>query len=141
MGEYDHGLLQTLLAVLFTNNRDIWNVRTVTDVRLQISEYRFRVPDVMVLRAEAPREQIVTHAPLIAIEILSPEDRLSRMQQRINDYLALGTENVWVIDPATRRAWVADASGSLLARPEALTVAGTEIRVELARLFAEMARG
>jgi Uma2 family endonuclease len=141
VGEYDHGLLQLLLGHLFLANRDAWGVRAVTDVRLQISAYRFRVPDVMVLRVDAPREQIVTHPPLIAIEILSPEDRLSRMQERIHDYLALGVENIWVIDPATRKAWVADGSGSLLAQADALIVAETAIRVELAQVFAELDRG
>jgi Uma2 family endonuclease len=141
VGEYDHGLLQLLLGHLFLANRDAWGVRAVTDVRLQVSQYRFRVPDVMVLRASAPREQIVTHPPLIAIEILSPEDRLSRMQERIRDYRTMGVEHMWVIDPATRTAWVADASGSLLVQPEVLAVAGTEIRVDLAAVFAEMERG
>ena len=141
LGEYDHGLLQTLLATLFTNNRNDWGVRAVTDVRLQVSTHRFRVPDVMVLRVGAPREQIVTHPPLIAVEILSPEDRLSRMQERINDYLSMGVENIWVIDPGMRRAWIADSSGSLLVQAEALTVTGTAIRVELAQVFAELDKG
>ena len=44
-------------------------------------------------------------------EILSPEDRISRMQERIDDYLAFGVSYVWVIDPKTRRAWVHTPTG------------------------------
>ncbi len=141
VGEYDHGYLQALLAALFLNNRDAWGVRAVTDVRTQVKPTRFRCPDVSVLRKGAPREPILTHPPLIAIEILSPEDRLSRFQVRIDDYLGFGIENIWIFDPATRRAWTADAEGLHLAQSGELGVPGTPIRVVLSELFAEMDRG
>jgi Uma2 family endonuclease len=140
LGEYDHGLLQALLGALFTNNRNAWQVRTVTEVRTQVRGARFRVPDVSVLRAEAPREPIIRHPQLIAIEILSPEDRLSRIQEKIDDYLEFGVENIWVIDPQTRKAWTADATGFHLAQNDELIVPGTPIRVVLSELFAELDR-
>ncbi|HZB89662.1 MAG TPA: Uma2 family endonuclease [Terracidiphilus sp.] len=140
LGEYAHGMLQTLLAVLFTNNRAAWSVRAVTDVRMQVSPHRFRVPDVLVLRADAPREQILTHPPLIAIEILSPEDRLSRFQARINDYLAFGIEHIWIVDPEGRLAYTANSSGLHLAQSGELAIPGTPIRVVLSELFAELDR-
>ena len=59
------------------------------------------------LRADAPREPTIRHPQLIAIEILSPEDRLSRLQERVDDYLVFGVENIWVIDPESRRVWTA----------------------------------
>jgi Uma2 family endonuclease len=99
------------------------------------------VPDVSVLRADAPREQIITNPPLIAIEILSPEDRLSRFQDRIDDYLGFGVENIWIIDPETRKAWTASATGLHLALNGELAVEGTPIRVVLSDLFAELDRG
>jgi len=37
VGEFDHGYLQTLLAVLFTNNREAWGVCAVTDVRMRVT--------------------------------------------------------------------------------------------------------
>jgi Uma2 family endonuclease len=136
--EYDHGYLQTLLAVLFMNNREAWGVRAVTDVRTQVSRSHFRVPDLSVLRVDAPREQILTHPPLIAIEILSPEDRLSRCQDRIDDYLAFGVEHIWIVDPERRAAWTATRAGLHLAQNGELTVPGTPIRVVLSEVFAEL---
>jgi Uma2 family endonuclease len=38
------------------------------------------------------------------VEILSPEDRLVRLQPKIQEYLAYGVQHVWVIDPDERRA-------------------------------------
>jgi Uma2 family endonuclease len=140
VGEHDHGYLQLLLGVLFTNNRDAWGVRTVTDVRTQVSPAHFRVPDLSVLRADAPKERIITHPPLIVIEILSPEDRLSRFQDRIDDYLQFGVPNIWIIDPERRSAWTASPAGLHLAQNGELTVAETPIRVLLAELFAELDR-
>lgn len=140
VGEYDHGLVQTVLAYLFMSNRNEWGVQVVTDVRAQVKGTRFRVPDVSVLRAGAPKEQILTHPPLIAIEILSPEDRLSRFQARINDYLAFGVEHIWIVDPESRTAYTADAGGLHVVQSRELTVPGTPIRVVLSEMFAELDR-
>jgi Uma2 family endonuclease len=138
VGEYDHGYLQLLLGQLFMNNREAWGVRVVTDVRTQVSPSHFRVPDLSVLRADAPREQILTHPPLIAIEILSPEDRLSRFQDRIDDYLTFGVEHIWIVDPERRAAWTATGAGLRLVQNGELTVPGTPIRVVLSELFADL---
>jgi Uma2 family endonuclease len=140
LGEHDHGLLQALLSALFTNNRTAWNVRTVTEVRTQVKSARYRVPDVSILRAGAPREPIVTHPQLVAIEILSPEDRLNRLQEKIDDYVEFGIENIWVIDPETRRAWTADHAGLHPVQNGELAVPGTPIRVVLSEMFAELDR-
>ncbi|HUY94814.1 MAG TPA: Uma2 family endonuclease [Terracidiphilus sp.] len=141
VGEYDHGLLQSLLVHLFMSHRQEWGIRVVTDVRTQVSARRFRVPDLSVLRADAPKEQIIAHPPLIAIEILSPEDRLSRFQERIEDYLNFGVEHIWILDPERRSAHTASAAGLLPVRSSELTVPGTPIRVMLSELFAELDRG
>lgn len=138
LGEYDHGLLQILLGQIFMNHRAAWGVRAVTDVRTQVSPTHYRVPDLSILRADAPREQIITHPQLIAIEILSPEDRIGRYQDRIDDYLAFGIEHIWIFDPERRKAWTATASGLLLAQGPELTIPGTPIRVVLSELFAEL---
>jgi Uma2 family endonuclease len=140
VGEYDHGYLQALLGQIFLNHREAWGVLALTDVRTQVKPTRFRCPDVSVLRVGAPREQILTHPPLIAIEILSPEDRLSRMQEKVDDYVAFGVENIWILDPETRRAWTADREGFHLAHNGELAVPGTPIRVVLSELFAELDR-
>jgi Uma2 family endonuclease len=140
VGEYDHALLQTLLGQIFMNNRSAWGVLALTDVRAQVSSTHFRVPDLSILRAEAPKERILTHPPLIVIEILSPEDRLSRFQDRIDDYLRFGVENIWILDPERRFAWTATKDGLHLVQSGELTVPETPIRVVLSELFAELDR-
>jgi Uma2 family endonuclease len=141
LGEYDHGLLQILLGQLFMNHREAWGVRAVMNVRTQVKRKRFRVPDLSILRADAPRERIIAHPALIAIEILSPEDRLSRFQDRVDDYLAFGIEHIWVFDPERREVFTAAGDGLHLVQSGELSVPDTPIRVVLSELFAELDRG
>ena len=140
VGEYDHGYLQLLLGHLFMSNRSAWGVLALTDVRTQVGSTCFRVPDLSVLRTGTPKERILTHPPLIVIEILSPEDRLSRFQDRIDDYLRFGVENIWILDPERRFAWTATKDGLHLIQNGELTVPETPIRVVLSELFAELDR-
>jgi Uma2 family endonuclease len=140
VGEFEHGFVQALLAQLFLNNGSTWGVRAVTDVRIQVKSSRFRVPDVTVLRLGAPREPILTHPPLLVIEILSPEDRLSRTTERTDEYLDFGIENIWIVDPARRLAYRVTRTGLELAPSGEITVPETPIRVVLSDLFAELDR-
>ncbi len=70
--------------------------------------------------------------------MLSPEDRIQRMQERIADYARMGVEHIWLIDPISRRAWIATADGSLTHVEAEFTVPGTPVLVSLAEVFAEL---
>jgi Uma2 family endonuclease len=39
------------------------------------------------------------HPPVLAVEVLSPNDRVNRVLQKIDDYLNNGVQLVWLIDP------------------------------------------
>lgn len=110
LGEYDHARLQGEVFAYFHARRREWGLRAVPEQRVQISPTRFRVPDVCVVLGE-PAEQIFRTPPFICIEILSRDDRLSDMQDRVADYLNFGVRYVWVIDPRTRKAWRCTMSG------------------------------
>lgn len=97
VGEFDHAFLQALFVQLFLNNGAAWGVLAVPEQRFQVAPTRFRVPDVCVLRRGKRREQIITTPPLICIEILSPEDSLQAMKQRVDDYLAFGVTHIWIV--------------------------------------------
>lgn len=138
LGESAHSFLQTILVALFHANRSTWKIVAGAEIRVQVGKERYRVPDIGVLRRSDPVDPIVKKAPLICIEVLSPEDRLQRMQERIDDYARMGVEHVWLIDPISRHAWVATADGSHTRVVEAFRVPGTPIRIALAEVFAEL---
>jgi Uma2 family endonuclease len=107
LGEQSHGRLQLRMGAWFLALEARLGIRALSEVRLQINAHRFRVPDLMVLAAQSPREEIVSTAPLICIEILSKSDTLNLIWDRIEDYFGIGVPVCWIIDPIRRRAWVA----------------------------------
>ena len=136
-GEGQHSNRQAFLIGFFLQHKREWVVRAWPEQRVQVAANRFRVPDVTVTRASDPNEAIVTVAPLLCIEILSRDQRLSEMEERAKDYLAMGVPTVWIVDPLRRTAFVSDAGGQRQVM-EKLEVPGTEIRVTVAEVFAEL---
>jgi Uma2 family endonuclease len=139
VGENDHAYWQReILLYLCAREREL-GIYVIQEQRVQISPTRFRVPDIAVMLGGRPAEPIFTTPPLICIEVLSPEDRFSRLQQRIDDYLAFEVRAVWVVDPKTKRAWIHDMQGSREQRDGLLRFtgepSGPEIVVPLRELF------
>ena len=133
LGEFDHARLQTLLAIYFGSREKELGLCVVVEQRVQVSPTRFRVPDVCVLLGGRPKDQIFRTPPFICIEILSPEDRLSRVQERMRDYLHFGVPYVWMIDPETRQAYRWTLEGMFEIKE--LRTENPEIVVPLAALF------
>jgi len=91
---------------------------------------------VTIVASPSPDEQVPTTPPLIAIEVLSPEDTFPKLQQRIDDYLRMGVANIWVLDPETKRGWRATVDGHLEARDGILRTANGAVAIPLAEVFA-----
>ena len=138
LGEFEHSFLQLFIGTLFINNRSDWGVLALSEQRVQIGPTKFLVPDICVLRAGTPREKILTHPPLIVIEILSPEDTMRRVRTKAAQYLDFGVEHVWVIDPYEREAYRGTKAGLMLISSGEFTVPGTPIVIHLAGLFDEL---
>ena len=138
VGEHDHAALQAALILWFGQRQEEWNIEVLPEQRIQISPSRFRVPDICIVSLDQPVEQVLTRPPLACIEILSPEDTLRRMQDRIDDYRRLGVTSIWILDPGTRRGYDCQASGWLEATEFAIP--NTPIRLVLTEVFARMRR-
>jgi Uma2 family endonuclease len=136
-GEGSHSVIQGFFIGYFANSEKEWGVRVWPELKVQVSATRIRIPDVTVTRRSAPFEAIITAAPLLCIEILSRDQRMSEIEERAKDYLAMGVPMVWIVDPLRRTAYVSDANGHRQV-PEELAVPGTEIRVTLQEVFAEL---
>ena len=107
VGEKDHSKLQFSIQLLLSA---IAGIHIFPEVRIRVAPTRFRVPDIAVY-FEEPDEQVFTAPPALVIEILSPEDRMSRMMVRVRDYLDMGVDNVWLFDPSQREAYTCKPSG------------------------------
>lgn len=90
----------------------------------------------LVLLASDPKDRIVRVPPQLCIEILSPDDRMIQMNEKIADYLRMGVRAVWVLDPLTRQAFVADDEGTRTVK--ALMYPGSGIELQVKTIFAEL---
>ena len=138
LGETPHATIQSLLTTIFFLHRSQWQVRAYTEQRLQVRENNYRVPDVCVTRLGSPPGPILLKPPLICIEVLSPEDSLSDIRPRVADYVAMGVQHVWVIDPVRRLVWLGTEAGLQPHKEPVLAVAGTPIRIALADIYTEL---
>jgi Uma2 family endonuclease len=139
VGEITHQMAQQELVVFLRERRKLWGIFVVQELRVQVSPTRYRVPDVLVVLGGRPDEQILTKPPFLCVEILSPEDRVSRMQDRIDDYLRFGVRYVWVIDPYRQRAWVHTPDAIRDVRDGVLRTADPELIVPLAEVLGQSA--
>jgi Uma2 family endonuclease len=106
VGERDHSLLQRkLLLLLSTEVTEPYFICT-GELRVQVSPENYRVPDLVLLGATAPVEQIVQTPPLLCIEILSPGDTVPETLIRARDYIHMGVPEVWLFDPRRRTVTV-----------------------------------
>ncbi|MGA2538294.1 MAG: Uma2 family endonuclease [Terracidiphilus sp.] len=140
LGEKEHSIIQRYLTFLFMLKRAEWGVEVFPELRTQTKAKNFRVPDVLVMRSGEKFERYVQQPPLIAIEILSPEDSLRSMQAKAEEYRGFGVENIWIIDPEKRAMYRHSSSGLEEVRDAELAVPDTPIRLVLSEMLAELDR-
>jgi Uma2 family endonuclease len=92
------------------------------------------------MSADVPFESILRTPPVLCIEIMSPEDRLSAVRQRLQDYVEIGVHDIWVIDPQSRRCYTCVAGKFEGLTGDTLRIGGTEIHVPLELIWAEIDR-
>ncbi len=112
VGEKSHGKLQRRVADLLERTPAVF---AFIETRLKISDTNYRVPDVCAYLDHEPDEEIFTVPPLLCVEILSPEDRLTRTITKAVEYRRMGVPHVWVLDPLKKTAYVLDVAEQLSA--------------------------
>lgn len=110
--EHDLGEVMTGEAGLYTG-RDPDTVRGA-DV-LFISHERL---------AKATPNDYLDVAPELVVEILSPSNSWEGMRRKIEEYLAIGVERVWIVEPENRAVLVYRAPGEAETLSEGDTLRG-----------------
>jgi len=100
---------------------------------MQVSPTRYRIPDVTFLRISD--EPIVTSPPFICIEVLSKDDTMDYMQEKIDDYLDFGVPYVWIINPRNKKAYVVTRAGMVEVTSGVLETKDPAISMPLSALF------
>jgi Uma2 family endonuclease len=136
MGEYEHNTVQWAILSWFRQHDKTWQTRTIQEQRTRLTSGNVRLPDVSVWRRDVPIQPVFNQPQLIAVEVLSPEDRHSRVQEKIDDYCNFQVANIWIVDPIKRIGW--DCSDGNWTRKECFEVAGSPIYLDLPNLFTEL---
>jgi Uma2 family endonuclease len=66
-------------------------------------------------------------APELVVEILSPDDRMSRVGEKLRDYFSAGVLVVWLVDPGLRRVLVYRSMVNVTALDSSQTLSDEDI--------------
>jgi Uma2 family endonuclease len=135
-GEFQHAGMQGILFAMLHSRRREAGIHVFPELRMQVAPNRYRVPDVLVTTSKG-KGRILREPAFLCIEILSPEDRATRIASRIADYLAFGVPYVWMIDPQECKAWIYTSEGRRQAS-EALMTARPDLRIRLDEIFSAL---
>ena len=133
MPEVPHADVQYTLGRLLWPFRLSQGIRILPEIRIRISPTRYRVADLAVWRDDNIGDGIPTVSPFLAIEILSPEDRITRTQPKIAEYLSIGVEWIWLIDPIEKSAICYSQRNPAGALTETLRTENPAIEIPLAQ--------
>ncbi len=135
LGELTHGRIQRRLIVYFDLRSKELGIEVVPEQRVQVSPTRFRVPDVTVVKTSQIQGEIFTAPPHLCIEILSKDDTMEYMQEKIDDYLRFGVPYIWIINPRLRKGYIATGAGLVEAESGILTTSDPVFQVPVAELL------
>lgn len=95
-----HSLLQRILLFWFARFEREMGFAALQEVRTQIiPRARYRIPDLMLCPTPLIAKKFCDLVPWVVIEILSPEDTMSRTRERFKDYAGLGVSHLVLLDP------------------------------------------
>ena len=135
VGLRKHAITQTRIAGFLLQVLQALGALVVVAQRIRVSPTRYRVPDVSVVLNEDPDEEVITTAPFLCVEVVSPDDRMSNFLEKVSDYLRMGARYVWVVDPYLRTAWTHTSKGSFEAKDGVLRTKNPDIEMPLAQVL------
>jgi Uma2 family endonuclease len=143
-----HGHVQVLVAYALQGWARNVGARVTLESGYILSENppTLRGPDVAVVlerrSSEGQPGGWVRGAPDLAVEVLSPSDTSSAMQEKMLDYLNAGAKRVWLVDPGARTVTVFRPDGSAQMLRAHDTLGGEDVlvgfSVPLSELFEDV---
>ena len=134
LGERDHSRAQGRLYAFLYNREKELRIEVFPEQRVQVTSDRFRVPDICVVLG-GTQQQVFTTPPFLCIGILSKDDTMTDMLERVDDYLRFGVKYVWLVDPRTRRAYSYTEKGMHAVNDGILRTSDPDIEVPFAAIF------
>ena len=125
MSAYSSYIGSELGAILRTYGRDHDLGRAFSEIllRLPLEQDRQRRPDVAFVSFKRwPKDRPMPEednawplVPELAVEVISPTDRVEEIFEKIDEYFRAGVRLVWVVFPRHRTVWVYNEPGRMRA--------------------------
>ena len=129
VGKKRHSRTQKRLIEVLSPIAEQFGYEVLPEQRLLISKTRVRIPDVC-LTPLADDSEVPTQPPALCVEIVSEDDRYSRIRRVTADYLAFGVPVVWIIDPYDRQAFVVTQEDPAARQVQELSWKDVRVRLE-----------
>ncbi len=104
-----------------------------------------RVPDASFVRADRVPPQGFGHgtrlfdfAPDLAVEVMSPSETASQLQEKLDDFLSAGTTLIWVVDPVRRTVRIVSTTVPETLLHESDTMTGGHVLPEFSCVVEEI---
>jgi len=101
MPTFEHAETQLSIGALFRRMDKGLRLHVSTEQHVRLAEGHYRVLDVAVFQGDKPAG-IPSTPPLVDVEILSPDDRLSAIVERFSQLREWGVKHLWLVDPVQR---------------------------------------
>jgi len=102
---YPHGKTQIRIGAYFAALRKSLSLYATAETRMKLRTGLYLIPDIAVFHGGEPLD-VPEAPPLVAIEILSPDDQLQRVADKLDEYRAWGVPHTWAVDPVSKRFYV-----------------------------------
>ena len=80
-------------------------------------------------------------APDLAVEVLSPDDRVSEVEEKVSEWLTAGSRQVWVVSPKLHTVTVYSSATEILTLTEKDILKGGDVvpgfELKIAEIFAD----
>jgi len=129
--DYLHGKVQGLLFAFFAAFRKTLQVHPCVETRMRLRTGIYLIPDVAVFYPTEPG-RTPENPPLVVIEVLSLDDRLAQVRDKLEEYKTWGVAHVWLVDPHSRRMYTCETG---LVETQSLKISELGVEVTGADIF------
>jgi Uma2 family endonuclease len=137
-GYYPHSATLGIVSSMLYEFTKATDTVALLSVRVRVSEDCVLVPDVCLARRTHPREDVIVTPPLLCVEVLAEEDTFYEVRDRVDRFLAMGVENIWIVDQRGRFGCYATEAGFTRPDDGILRITGTAVAISLAEIVAEL---
>jgi Uma2 family endonuclease len=127
---YPHSRTQVRIGGVFEALQKRHRCFGCSELRLRVSASRYYIADVCVFLGDPPVSPYPVAPPQIVIEIISPDERVSELLRKLEDYESWGVKHVWAVEPERGKLYLFTAGALTPASRWQIPEIGVEITPE-----------